>query len=204
VIAIPAFKVTYQRFLDTGESIKIAITACARKIAEILNSTPKDGVTWVYSALVPGDYEKCVTNFYDSHSIWPEVRIVDQAIPVEPGAGAEPPVDGVAGWGVNKVYNKDDKAACKGVVYQAKNWTQDDDPSLGGAWEVFNGTTTPTPPPTNSNGFIEWQEGVSQVANGDKVTHAGKCYIAKNNPGVWDTPGSNPNSGWNWDQISCK
>ncbi|BCL71381.1 glycoside hydrolase family 19 protein [Vibrio nigripulchritudo] len=157
-----------------------------------------------YSALVPGDYEKCVTNFYGSHSIWPEVRIVDKAIPVEPGAGAEPPVDGVAGWDVNKVYNKGDKAARKGVVYQAKNWTQGDDPALGGAWEVFNGTTTPTPPPTNPNGFIEWQEGVSQVANGDKVTHAGKCYIAKNNPGVWDTPGSNPNSGWNWDQISCK
>ncbi len=159
------------------------------------------GFQTAYSALVPGDYEKCVTNFYGSHANWPEVRVVDKPIPVEPGAGSEPSVDGVAGWQATNVYNKGDKAARSGSVYQAKNWTQGDDPVSGGSWELFNSTTTPTPPSTNPGGFIEWQAGVSQVADGDKVTNTGKCFMAKNGPGVWDTPtGSN----WFWDEISCQ
>lgn len=160
------------------------------------------GFQTAYSALVPGDYEKCVTNFYGSHATWPQVRVTDKPIPVEPGTGVEPPVNGVAGWEATKVYNRNDKAARKGVVYQAKNWTQGDDPALGGPWVVADGTTTPpTTPPTNPGGFIQWEAGVSQVADGDKVTHAGKCFIAKNGPGVWETPLT---SNHFWDEIACK
>ncbi|MDP2573222.1 carbohydrate-binding protein [Vibrio sp. vnigr-6D03] len=160
------------------------------------------GFQTAYSALVPGDYEKCVTNFYGSHATWPQVRVTDKPIPVEPGTGVEPPVNGVAGWEATKVYNRNDKAARKGVVYQAKNWSQGDDPALGGPWVVADGTTTPpTTPPTNPGGFIQWEAGVSQVADGDKVTHAGKCFIAKNGPGVWETPLT---SNHFWDEIACK
>lgn len=88
------------------------------------------------------------------------------------------------------------------MVYQAKNWTQGHDPALGDPWVVADGTTTPpTTPPTNSGGFIQWEAGVSQVADGDKVTHAGKCFIAKNGPGMWETPLT---SNHFWDEIACK
>ncbi len=43
------------------------------------------GFQTAYSALVPGDYEKCVTNFYGSHASWPEVKVVDKLDPVDPG-----------------------------------------------------------------------------------------------------------------------
>lgn len=42
------------------------------------------GYQTAYSALVPGDYEKCVTNFYQSHQSWPEVRVVDTLPNVTP------------------------------------------------------------------------------------------------------------------------
>ncbi|MBD1558398.1 carbohydrate-binding protein [Vibrio sp. S9_S30] len=155
-----------------------------------------------YSALVPGDYEKCVTNLYGSHAMWPQIRVTDKPIPVEPGAEAEPSVDGVAGWDATKVYNVGDKAARNGVVYQAKNWTRGQDPELGGSWVMFDGTaTSSTSSPVNQDGFIQWEDGVSQVANGDKVTHAGKCFIAQNSPREWETP---KESGYFWDEIPCK
>ncbi|MGL5672566.1 MAG: chitinase [Plesiomonas shigelloides] len=93
------------------------------------------GFQTAYSALVKGDYEKCVTNFYGSHASWPKVRVVEKLDPppVNPG---EPPVGGVAGWEAGKVYNAGDKVSYKGVIYQAKWWTQGDDPSKGGAWAV--------------------------------------------------------------------
>ncbi len=44
------------------------------------------GFQTAYSALVPGDYEKCVTNFYGSHANWPKVRVVAKLdpAPVDP------------------------------------------------------------------------------------------------------------------------
>ncbi|MGD8119814.1 chitinase [Vibrio sp. TRT 2004] len=103
------------------------------------------GFQTAYSALVEGDYEKCVTNFYGSHASWPEVRVVEQLDPVDP---------------------------------------------------------SPTPDPTpDPGGMTHWEPGVTQVANGDKVTYNGKCFIAKNGPGVWETP---VQSNWFWDEISCQ
>ncbi|KLN62823.1 chitinase [Vibrio sp. VPAP30] len=176
------------------------------------------GFQTAYSALVPGDYEKCVTNFYGSHASWPEVRVVEKLDPVDPDP------DNGTGWSATKVYNAGDKATYKGATYKAKWWTRGDEPSLGGPWELVAGTTEPTPNPTpdpaptpdpeptptpdpeptpspDPNTFIQWLPGVSQVADGDKVTYNGKCFVAKNGPGVWESP---TQSNWFWDEISCQ
>ncbi|ASJ39433.1 chitinase [Vibrio vulnificus] len=182
------------------------------------------GFQTAYSALVPGDYEKCVTNFYGSHASWPEVRVVDKLDPVDPGTQL-----GGNEWSASKVYVAGDQVTYKGATYKAKWWTQGNDPSLGGPWELVAGTPTeptptpdpvptpdptpdpeptpdptpePTPDPTPVPGtFIQWEPGVTQVANGEKVTYNGKCFIAKNGPGVWETP---TQSNWFWDEISCQ
>ncbi|NAW57286.1 MULTISPECIES: chitinase [unclassified Vibrio] len=164
------------------------------------------GFQTAYSALVPGDYEKCVTNFYGSHANWPQVRVVAQLEPGDPGT--EP---GSGDWDSNKVYNAGDQVVFNGVVYQAKWWTQGDSPADGGPWEPVSGTPSepePTPDPTPEpeptplpDSFIQWQPGVTQVADGDKVTYNGKCFIAKNGPGVWETP---LQSNWFWDEIACQ
>lgn len=92
------------------------------------------GFQTAYSALVKGDYEKCVTNFYGSHASWPKVRIVEKLDP--PPVTPQVPTGGVVGWESSKVYTAGNKVSYKGVVYQAKWWTQGDDPSKGGVWAV--------------------------------------------------------------------
>lgn len=184
------------------------------------------GFQTAYSALVPGDYEKCVTNLYDSHSSWPEVRVVDELVVVNP---VEPPVDGVAAWDVSKVYTGGDQVSYSGAVYEAKWWSQGNEPTAGDPWKLVSGTPTTEPetpvtepetpvtepetpvtepetPVTEpeqpvSSDFITWEPGVTQVANGDKVTYQGKCFVAKNGPGTWETPRQ---SNWFWDEISCQ
>ncbi|MBY8069018.1 chitinase [Vibrio fluvialis] len=170
------------------------------------------GFQTAYSALVEGDYEKCVTNFYGSHANWPQVRVVEKLEPSDPGTDPDSNV-----WDKNAVYNAGDQVVWNGATYEAKWWTQGDDPANGGPWLLVNGTQptpeptpepapTPEPQPTpdpvpDTGSFIEWQPGVSQVANGDKVTYNGRCFIAKNGPGVWETP---VQSNWFWDEISCQ
>ncbi|ELV8853490.1 chitinase [Vibrio fluvialis] len=170
------------------------------------------GFQTAYSALVEGDYEKCVTNFYGSHANWPQVRVVEKLEPSDPGTDPGSNV-----WDKNAVYSAGDQVVWNGATYEAKWWTQGDDPANGGPWLLVNGTQptpeptpepapTPEPQPTpdpvpETGSFLEWQPGVSQVANGDKVTYNGRCFIAKNGPGVWETP---VQSNWFWDEISCQ
>ncbi|EOG9059525.1 chitinase [Vibrio fluvialis] len=170
------------------------------------------GFQTAYSALVEGDYEKCVTNFYGSHANWPQVRVVEKLESSDPGTDPGSNV-----WDKNAVYNAGDQVVWNGATYEAKWWTQGDDPANGGPWLLVNGTQptpeptpepapTPEPQPTpdpvpDTGSFIEWQPGVSQVANGDKVTYNGRCFIAKNGPGVWETP---VQSNWFWDEIFCQ
>ncbi|KYN25963.1 carbohydrate-binding protein [Vibrio cidicii] len=178
------------------------------------------GFQTAYSALVPGDYEKCVSNFYGSHASWPQVRVVDKLDPVDPGTDP-----GGNGWESSKVYLAGDLVTYQGATYKAKWWTQGDEPSKGGPWELVAGTPSeptptpdpvptpdPTPDPTPTpdpipdptpipDTFVQWEPGASQVANGDKVTYNGKCFVAKNGPGVWETP---TQSNWFWDEISCQ
>ncbi len=93
------------------------------------------GFQTAYSALVPGDYEKCVTNFYGSHANWPKVRVVDKLTP-PPVDPSEPPIGGNPAWEATKVYTAGSKVSYKGAVYQAKWWTQGDDPAKGGPWAL--------------------------------------------------------------------
>nr|VVV03936.1 hypothetical protein AW0309160_01319 [Aliivibrio wodanis] len=109
------------------------------------------GFQTAYSALVPGDYEKCVTNFYESHANWPVTRVVD-VLPPKPTDPTDP-VDPTNSWDASKVYNTGDQVVVNGVTYQAKWWNQGDNPttSTTGVWEVISGTPTippvePTPP----------------------------------------------------------
>ncbi|RZF92061.1 carbohydrate-binding protein [Pseudoalteromonas sp. CO302Y] len=93
------------------------------------------GYQTAYSALVPDDYEKCVTNFYQSHVNWPQVTVVDTLTPPE----GNPPVGGVAAWDSTKVYVKDDKVSFNNVIYIAKWWTQGDSPeTANGPWSAVN------------------------------------------------------------------
>lgn len=169
------------------------------------------GFQTAYSALVQGDYEKCVTNFYGSHAGWPEVRVVDKLTPVDP-APVDPPVDGIATWEMSKVYTGGMQVSYQGEIYESQWWTQGDIPSSGGAWVLQHGevveSTEPdvvepaTPDITPNAGiFITWIPGSSQVSSGDKVIYNEKCFIAKNAPGVWETP---IQSNWFWDEINCQ
>ncbi|PTC02454.1 carbohydrate-binding protein [Vibrio mediterranei] len=111
------------------------------------------GYQTAYSALVPGDYEKCVTNFYGSHANWPEVRIVDTLPSTDNGNG--------------------------------------------GTGDGNSGGSTTTPPEIN---LVTWIPGSTSVSNGDTVSYQGKCFIAKNNPGVWESP---TQSNWFWGEVVC-
>ncbi len=92
------------------------------------------GYQTAYSALVPGDYEKCVTNFYQSHVNWPNVTVVEKLDPPKD----TPPVDGVAAWDATKVYLKGDKVSFNEAIYTAKWWTQGDQPKAdGGPWALI-------------------------------------------------------------------
>ncbi|WP_325893233.1 chitinase [Grimontia sp. NTOU-MAR1] len=93
------------------------------------------GYQTAYSALVEGDYEKCVTNFYESHTGWPAVRVVD-VIDTDPGDGSNPgdgdtPNDT---WSETAVYLAGDRVTVNGVIYEARYWTQGDNPESGTQW----------------------------------------------------------------------
>jgi chitodextrinase len=93
------------------------------------------GYQTAYSALVPGDYEKCVTNFYQSHVNWPQVTVVEKLDPPKD----KPPVGGIAAWDSSKVYLKGDKVSFNNAIYTAKWWTQGDQPKAdGGPWAIAN------------------------------------------------------------------
>ncbi|GAA0351432.1 chitinase [Bowmanella denitrificans] len=91
------------------------------------------GYQTAYSALVPGDYEKCVSNFYQSHANWPAVRVVDN-LDIPP---TDPPANGTPAWEAGKVYNNGDQVSYQGANYQAKWWTQGDTPGQGNVWELL-------------------------------------------------------------------
>ncbi|PSU80049.1 carbohydrate-binding protein [Photobacterium phosphoreum] len=178
------------------------------------------GFQTAYSALVAGDYEKCVTNFYGSHANWPAVRVVDKLDP-DTGGGTtdptDPPIDGVASWDENKVYTGGEQVAYKGAVYEAQWWTQNNQPDLGGPWKLIKAATddtvtppvTPptdetvtlpvTPPPTDEKpssdlpvDVASWESNAVYGGN-DKVSYQGKIYQAK-----WWSQGNTPTAGDPW------
>lgn len=94
------------------------------------------GYQTAYSALVEGDYEKCVANLYESHAGWPKVKVVNDLGTTNPPT--EPPVTGdFPAWDSTKVYVGGDKVSYKGVNYEAKWWSQGNDPSKGDPWKII-------------------------------------------------------------------
>ncbi|EIO3907748.1 chitinase C-terminal domain-containing protein [Vibrio vulnificus] len=53
---------------------------------------------------------------------------------------------------------------------------------------------------TGGGTVIQWEPGVTQVNNGETVTFNGKCFVAKNSPGVWESP---TQTNWFWDEVTC-
>lgn len=171
------------------------------------------GFQTAYSALVPGDYEKCVTNFYESHANWPVTRVVD-SLPTEPTDPTDP-VDPTNIWDANKVYNSGDQVIVSGVTYQAKWWNQGDNPttSTTGVWKIISGSPTippveptpptpvdptpptpvePTPPTEPTDPSSTW-DATATYNTGDQVTVNGVTYQAQ-----WWTQGNNPETSGEW------
>jgi chitodextrinase len=157
------------------------------------------GYQTAYSALVSGDYEKCVTNFYQSHVNWPTIRIVDEfPDPVDPPTGDND-------WDSNTVYLNGVEVSYLGSQYKAKWWTRGDKPSDGGVWGLVSGTpptdpvpdppTDPDPDPEPPTGIAQWQVDTIYY-NGDKVIHNNVGYTAK-----WWTRGEKPDSSDVWKKI---
>ncbi|WP_233072789.1 glycoside hydrolase family 19 protein [Motilimonas eburnea] len=48
---------------------------------------------------------------------------------------------------------------------------------------------------------ITWEPGKTKVSNGDLVVYKEACYVAKNNPGSWETPSAA--SSWFWTPTNC-
>ncbi|WP_256384058.1 chitinase [Photobacterium toruni] len=165
------------------------------------------GFQTAYSALVAGDYEKCVTNFYGSHANWPEVRVVEKLDPDTGGDAtdpSDPPIDGVASWDKNKVYTGGEQIAYKGAVYEAKWWSQNNQPDLGDPWKLIKAVTDdtitpPVTPPTDEKpspdlpaDVTAWESHAVYGGN-DKVSYQDKIYKAK-----WWSQGNTPTAGDPW------
>ncbi|MGR5486020.1 Ig-like domain-containing protein [Vibrio alfacsensis] len=55
-------------------------------------------------------------------------------------------------------------------------------------------------PPIIPDDVISFVPGQTQVNNGDMVIYDGECFVAKNNPGVWEAPSA---ESWFWDTVEC-
>jgi chitodextrinase len=140
------------------------------------------GYQTAYSALVVGDYEKCVTNVYESHINWPNVRIVDQVPdPVDPPTNDNE-------WSTHKVYLANELVTYLEKQYKANWWTQGDKPSNGGPWSLVS-EILPTEPPT---GIALWDIDTVYYG-GDQATYNNTVYTAK-----WWTKGNKPDTSNEW------
>ncbi|MEO2279606.1 glycosyl hydrolase family 18 protein [Pseudoalteromonas pernae] len=81
-------------------------------------------------------------------------------------------------WDAAAIYVGGDTVIYGGLQYKAKWWSQDDQPDLGGPWELVS---VPT-----DGGDLVWQSSASYVG-GTIVTHNGTRYEAK-----WWTQGEEP------------
>ena len=180
------------------------------------------GYQTAYSALVAGDYQKCVTNFYDSHQNWPEVSIVNE-LPDTENSVTEGPITNGKMWDANKVYLATEQLIYNGNLYQASWWTQGDKPSDGGAWKLVTDAnpippaepeptvppiqpppTEPKPPiqpieppspPTDTPTELEIWDINTVYYGGDQISFNNLVYTAK-----WWTKGNQPDLSIEWQQ----
>ncbi|MGF1723091.1 Ig-like domain-containing protein [Photobacterium nomapromontoriensis] len=106
------------------------------------------------------------------------------------------------------------------VIYNGECFVAQNNP---GVWETPNASSwfwttaecsgepgpEPEPDPNPNPGpnpnpdlgdIIPFIPGQTQVSNGDVVSYNDQCFIAKNNPGVWETPSA---SSWFWGLTEC-
>lgn len=62
-----------------------------------------------------------------------------------------------------------------------------------GGGDTGGGTTEP-------GDVVEWVPGSTQVSDGTTVTYNGKCFVAQNSPGVWESP---TQTNWFWEEVTC-
>lgn len=62
-----------------------------------------------------------------------------------------------------------------------------------GGGDTGGGTTDP-------GQVVTWVPGSTQVSNGTTVSYNGKCFLAKNSPGVWESP---TQTNWFWEEVTC-
>lgn len=67
-----------------------------------------------------------------------------------PQPDPQPIAEGPSAWDPSKVYVAGDRVIHQGIVYQAKWWTQGDDPTSSGPWGVWESVGLSAPPPPSS------------------------------------------------------
>lgn len=110
--------------------------------------------------------------------------------PTAPEPEPEPPLCEFDSWNKEVVYTSGDQVEHNGSFYEAKWWTQGEDPSLSGQWDVWKEIKECK---EEVEGPLEWSENDVYTA-GDQVLYEGKLYEAK-----WWTQGDNPNLSGEWD-----
>ncbi|MEF1187594.1 hypothetical protein, partial [Vibrio sinaloensis] len=53
---------------------------------------------------------------------------------------------------------------------------------------------------TGSGTVTAWEPGTTKAVNGETYSYNGKCFVAKNSPGSWESP---TQSNWFWDEVTC-
>ena len=110
-------------------------------------------------------------------------------------------------WSATQVYTGGQRAAYNGQLFEAKWWTQGENPSQSGQWGVWKSvgsctsgstpaptpTPSPTPTPTQTPICTVWAEGKSYSA-GVIVSYQGKQYKALVAHTAWVGAGWNPQS----------
>ncbi|PAE94062.1 5'-nucleotidase C-terminal domain-containing protein [Shouchella clausii] len=98
--------------------------------------------------------------------------------------------DGPQEWQADEIYTAGDRVYYEGQLYEAKWWTQGENPSESGQWDVWKKVTDSEEVP---EGPQEWNATTIYVA-GDRVLYEGRLYEAK-----WWTQGENPSESGQWD-----
>ncbi|WP_208854205.1 hypothetical protein, partial [Aeromonas fluvialis] len=105
--------------------------------------------------------------------------------------------------GETKVSNGD-MVSYNGGCFIAKNNPGVWETPAKGSWfwdEAEECSGEPSPPPSPAPGdVIPFIPGQTLVKNGDIVSYKDECFIAKNNPGKWETPSANS---WFWSLTKC-
>ncbi|WP_054711404.1 carbohydrate-binding protein [Bacillus sp. JCM 19041] len=93
-------------------------------------------------------------------------------------------------WNAEAIYTAGDRVLHDGQLFEAKWWTQGENPNDSGQWDVWKKIIDPEDIP---EGPVEWNTESIYTA-GDQVLHDGQLFEAK-----WWTQGENPNDSGQWD-----